>query len=200
MDLFNSEAVTNLLPYDGVADYYGSILSPYQAHDYFSQLLATVAWQHDEAVIFGKHIVTKRKVAWYGDRGYSYTYSNTTKHARVWTSELLRLKARIEEVAGSSFNSCLLNLYHNGSEGMGWHSDDERTLGDNSVIASLSLGAERKFSFKHKQDKRTVSLTLESGSLLVMRGATQHCWQHALPKTKKVSQPRINLTFRTIFQ
>ena len=199
MDLFNQEPVTNVLPYDGVANYYGRILNSDQANDYYHRLLTTVAWQHDEVVIFGKRIVTRRKVAWYGNRDYSYTYSHTTKQALAWTSELRELKAMVEERAQCSFNSCLLNLYHSGEEGMGWHSDDERALGDDSTIASLSLGAERKFSFKHKQDKRTVSLPLEHGSLLVMKGPTQGCWQHALPKTKKVRHPRINLTFRTIF-
>ena len=200
MDLFNQESVTNVLPYDGVADYYGKVLTQQSADTYYDRLLKTVTWQHDKLVMFGKPIITQRKVAWYGDRDYAYTYSNATKQALTWTDELAQLKATVEARAGCSFNSCLLNLYHSGDEGMGWHSDDERSLGNDITIASLSLGAERKFSFKHKQDKRTVSLLLEHGSLLVMREATQQHWRHALPKTKKVRQPRINLTFRTIFQ
>ena len=200
MNLFNQEPVTNVLPYDGVADYYRKVLGHSQANDYYHRLLTSVAWRHDELVMFGKPIVTRRKVAWYGDRDYAYTYSNTTKQALPWIDELAQLKARVEEHARCSFNSCLLNLYHSGDEGMGWHSDDERTLGDDITIASLSLGAERKFSFKHKHDSRTVSLLLEHGSLLVMRNPTQQHWRHALPKTRKVRQPRINLTFRTIFR
>jgi alkylated DNA repair dioxygenase AlkB len=127
-----------------------------------------------------------------------YTYSNTTKQALAWTKELSCLKQIAEELAGTKFNSCLLNLYHNGDEGMGWHSDDEESLGKNNTIASLSLGAERKFLFKHKQTKQTVSLVLEHGSLLIMKDSTQANWSHSLPKSKNVTQPRINLTFRTI--
>jgi alkylated DNA repair dioxygenase AlkB len=118
----------------------------------------------------------------------------------AWTKELSELKQLVEKYAGTKFNSCLLNLYHNGNEGMGWHSDDEESLGkdNNNIIASLSFGAERKFSFKHKQTKQIVSVILEHGSLLVMRGATQSNWLHSLPKSKTITQPRINLTFRTI--
>jgi alkylated DNA repair dioxygenase AlkB len=129
-----------------------------------------------------------------------YTYSSTTKRALAWTTELSELKQIIEGYAGTKFNSCLLNLYHNGNEGMGWHSDDEKPLGKNNTIASLSFGAERKFSFKHKQTKQTVSVVLEHGSLLVMKGATQSNWLHSLPKSKNITQPRINLTFRTIHE
>ena len=195
----NSALFTNLLPYDGVADYYAGVFSRPKANEYFTQLMRTTAWQHDEAVMFGKRIITKRKVAWYGDEDYTYTYSKIARRALPWTDTLQQIKAEIEAVSGHTFNSCLLNLYHNGEEGMGWHSDDERTLGDDIVIASLSLGAERKFSFKHKRNQQTVSVALEHGSLLVMKGATQTHWLHMLPKTKKVHQPRINLTFRTIF-
>ena len=152
--------------------------------------------KNDEVVIYGKHIVTDRKIAWYGDEPYNYTYSNTTKQAHLWTRELLQLKQVVEESTDTVFNSCLLNLYHNGAEGMSWHSDNEEALGKNAVIASLSLGAQRKFSFKHKQNKKTVSLELEDGSLLLMKGETQQHWQHSLPKTTKVHEPRINLTFR----
>jgi alkylated DNA repair dioxygenase AlkB len=126
-------------------------------------------WEKDEVINFGKHITTKRKVAWYDDPEYLYTYytySNTTKQALAQTKELSELKQIVEEYAGIKFNSCLLNLYHNGKEGMGWHSDEEKTLGTNNTIASLSFGAERKFSFRHKQTKQLVSLVLQDGSLL----------------------------------
>jgi alkylated DNA repair dioxygenase AlkB len=137
-------------------------------------------------------------VAWYGSDNFSYTYSKITKHALLWTPELLALKHIAEMHSGHTYNSCLLNLYHNGAEGMAWHSDDEKMLEKNGAIASLSFGAERKFAFKHKQSKQTVSLALAHGSLLVMKDTTQANWLHRLPPTTKISTPRVNLTFRTI--
>lgn len=198
MDLFNSLPESNLLPCDGDVRYYGSILDSKSANHYFDQLLKTILWEHDQTVIFGKLIVTKRKVAWYGDEPFNYTYSKTTKSALPWTKELLELKQIIENKSGETFNSCLLNLYHSGEEGMSWHSDDEKDLKKNGAIASLSLGATRKFAFKHKVSKQTVSVVLENGSLLIMKGRTQSNWLHRLPPTKRISTPRINLTFRTI--
>jgi len=197
MDLFSPEPVINLLPYDGTVQYYGRILSAQKGLLYFEKLLSTIAWKNDEAKIFGKHFITKRKAAWYGDNDFSYTYSNTTKHALPWTKELLELKMLAEKISGQIYNSCLLNLYHNGDEGMAWHSDNEKSLELNTAIASMSFGAERKFMLKHKLSKQGVSVLLESGSLLVMKDTTQTHWLHCLPKTKKVNKPRINLTFRT---
>ena len=200
MDLFNATRIEeqNLLPKDGVVNYYGPIIPGKNADAYLGQLLATINWRNDEAILFGKHMVTKRKVAWYGDVEYEYTYSNTTKRALPWTKELLELKNTIEHRTGEKFNSCLLNLYHSGDEGMAWHSDGEKDLKRNGAIASLSFGAERKFSFKHKSTKETVSVVLQHGSLLVMKEATQSNWLHRLPPTKLVTRPRVNLTFRTI--
>ncbi len=200
MDLFNTEPIgpVNLLPADGVALYHGKIFTRPEADDMLSHLLTSIDWQHDEAIIYGKRIVTKRKVAWYGDRDYEYTYSNTTKIALPWTIELLKLKAVVEQHTEEQFNSCLLNLYHTGDEGMAWHSDAEKDLKKNGAIGSLSFGAERKFSFRHKQTKESVSLVLEHGSLLVMKGTTQTHWLHRLPPTTKINKPRVNLTFRTI--
>ncbi|MEJ6982006.1 alpha-ketoglutarate-dependent dioxygenase AlkB [Pedobacter sp. P351] len=200
MDLFSKEEgePRNLLPKDGSVNYYGKLFSTKQADQYFESLLKLTEWRNDEAIIFGKLIVTKRKVAWYGDLPFEYTYSNTTKKALPWTGDLLELKAIVEEQTQETFNSCLLNLYHNGDEGMAWHSDGEKDLKKNGAIASLSFGAERKFSFRHKEEKTNVSLILEHGSLLLMKGITQRHWLHRLPPTKKVSKPRINLTFRTI--
>ena len=200
MNTFNEYKVINILNKDGVVNYYEKVLSPEEAIRYFDLLMQNIQWEKDEVIIFGKHITTKRKVAWYGGSEYLYTYSNTTKRALAWTKELSELKQIVEELAGIKFNSCLLNLYHNGNEGMGWHSDDEKPLGKNNTIASLSFGTERKFSFKHKQTKQTVSVVLEHGSLLVMKGATQSNWLHSLPKSKNITQPRINLTFRTIHE
>jgi alkylated DNA repair dioxygenase AlkB len=198
MSLFEEDRASNLLPKDGMVNYYGKVLASKEADHYFNSLMQNILWENDEVIIFGKHIITKRKVAWYGDSDCSYTYSNTTKQALAWTKELSYLKQIVEELAETKFNSCLLNLYHNGNEGMGWHSDDEKSLGKNNTIASLSFGAERNFSFKHKRSKQIVSLVLEHGSLLIMKDATQTNWLHSLPKSKSVTQPRINLTFRTI--
>jgi alkylated DNA repair dioxygenase AlkB len=195
--IFNEyRASNNILNKDGTVNYYGKILSSEEAKQYFGLLMQNIQWEKDEVIIFGKHITTKRKVAWYGDSDYMYTYSSTTKRALAWTKELSELKQIVEEYAEIKFNSCLLNLYHDGNEGMGWHSDDEKSIEKNSTIASLSFGAERKFSFKHKQTKQTISLVLEHGSLLMMKDATQTNWLHSLPKSEKVTGPRINLTFR----
>jgi alkylated DNA repair dioxygenase AlkB len=196
MELYKMEKITDLLPADGIAEYYGPVVPGKEAAAYFEKLLKEIEWKNDEALIFGRHYVTKRKAAWYGDQGFLYTYSNRTKHALPWTNSLLELKSLIESLLGVAFNSCLLNLYHDGNEGMAWHSDDEKSLAKNGVIASVSFGAERKFSFRHKKTKESVSLILEDGSLLVMRGGTQVNWLHRLPKSKKILTPRINLTFR----
>ncbi len=200
MNLFENEIDenVNLLPEGGTANYFGRVLTHQQANYYFDLLMKTIEWKNDEAVIFGKHIITKRKVAWYADNDFSYTYSNITKQALRWTDELLELKKLVEEKTGETYNSCLLNLYHNGDEGMAWHSDDEKALGKNTAIGSFSFGAERKFYFRHRRTKETVSLVLEHGSLLVMKDATQTNWLHRLPPTKKVRHARINLTFRTM--
>jgi alkylated DNA repair dioxygenase AlkB len=194
----NEYVMSNILNQDGTVNYYAKILPSEEANQYFDLLMQDILWEKDKVIIFSKHITTKRKVAWYGDSEYLYTYSNTTKRALAWTKELYELKQIVQEYAGRKFNSCLLNLYHNGNEGIGWHSDDEKPLGKNNTIASLSFGAERKFSFKHKQTKQIVSLVLEHGSLLVMKDATQSNWLHSLPKSKNITKPRINLTFRTI--
>ena len=200
MDLFDNSPVEtkNILPKDGMVNYYGKLLDKKEADHYFEKLISTIQWKNDEAIIFGKKIITKRKVAWYGEKPFEYTYSKTTKSALPWTQELLELKSRIEQETGDTFNSCLLNLYHTGEEGMAWHSDGEADLKKNGSIASLSFGAERKFSFKHKRTKETVSLLLQHGSLLMMKGTTQQNWLHRLPPAKLIIKPRINLTFRTI--
>jgi alkylated DNA repair dioxygenase AlkB len=198
MNLFSSDTTINLLPQDGEVNYYGKIMSEAEALVFFNSLLNNIEWRNDEAVIYGKHYVTKRKVAWYGDKPFSYSYSNTTKEALPWTTELQTLKTLAEKLSGETYNSCLLNLYHTGEEGMAWHSDGEKTLKKHGAIASFSFGAERKFAFKHKETAQTVSLILEHGSLLIMKGTTQDHWLHRLPPTTKVKRPRVNLTFRTI--
>lgn len=202
MNLFEYEfdPEKNWLPKDGTVNYYGKLFNQEVADNYFSKLSQKIEWQNDRILIFGKHIVTKRKVAWYGEKQFKYTYSKITKLALIWTKELLEIKSAIEHKTGESFNSCLLNLYHNGEENMSWHSDDEKDLKKNSAIASLSFGAERKFTFKHKESKEKVACVLEHGSLLLMKNETQSHWLHQLPKTKMIKSPRINLTFRTIIE
>lgn len=201
-DLFNQniDESRNWLPKDGIVNYYGHILTKEEADFFYKKLLDTIEWKNDEAIVFGKKIITKRKVAWYGEKPFEYTYSNTTKHALPWTEELLILKNKVEKETGETYNSCLLNLYHNGDEGMAWHSDGEKDLKKDGAIGSLSFGAERKFAFKHKDSKEKIELLLEHGSLLVMKGTTQTYWLHRLPPTKKIKTPRVNLTFRTIVE
>lgn len=196
MDLFNSS--TNLLPQNGIVNYFGHIMSKDQADDFYQKLLGNIEWKNDQSMMFGKLIETKRKVGWYGQYPFEYTYSKITKKALPWTIELEKLKAICEKQTGQIYNSCLLNLYHNGSEGMGWHSDGEKDLKKDGSIASMSFGAVRKFTFKHRETAEKVEVVLEHGSLLEMAGTCQTHWLHRLPPTKKVTQPRINLTFRTI--
>ncbi|MFY8024416.1 MAG: alpha-ketoglutarate-dependent dioxygenase AlkB family protein [Sediminibacterium sp.] len=197
--LFEEEQ-PNILPYDGIAHYYGSIYNHEESNYFLNTLLNTIDWQNDQIKIFGKLIVTKRKVAWYGSLPFEYRYSNTTKKALPFTPALIALKEKIEAVSGETYNSCLLNLYHNGNEGMGWHSDAEAELKKDGAIASLSFGAERKFLFKHKVSTEKRAIFLQSGSLLVMKGATQTHWVHQLPASKKIKELRVNLTFRTIVE
>jgi len=200
MNLFDQcfDPAKNLLPHNGEVYYYGKAYDQPTADQLFLDLMRDVEWKHDESIIMGKHIVTKRKVAWYGDQGFDYTYSNTTKQALPWTAQLLELKHTVEQKTNETFNSCLMNLYHNGEEGVSWHSDGEKALKKHGAIASLSFGAERKFAFKHKETKERVDILLEHGGLLIMTGTTQSNWLHSIPKTKKVTTPRISLTFRTI--
>jgi alkylated DNA repair dioxygenase AlkB len=204
MDLFSAllDEPINILPSDGVVNYYGEIMPLSDSDYYFERLFNTIAWRCDQAFVLGKIIETKRKVAWCADtldgKPFAYSYSGVTRHSIPFTNELLILKQLVEQHSNETYNSCLLNLYHSGAEGMAWHSDGEADLKEHGAIASLSFGAERKFAFKHKLSKQVVPLQLKPGSLLVMKGATQQHWLHRLPPTKKVSEARINLTFRTI--
>lgn len=188
----------NLLPYDGIVNYHGQIFTASEIEDFFNLLSTGINWEHDEVMMFGKKIITKRKVAWYGEKPFDYTYSHVKKTALYWNDTLKAIKDKVEKASGETYNSCLLNLYHNGEEGMGWHTDNEKELKKDGAIASVSFGAVRKFAFKHKETQDKVELTLDNGSLLVMKGTTQSHWLHRLPPSKKVVLPRINLTFRTI--
>lgn len=190
----------NLLPKDGVAHYHPEFISSHNSAKLMTQLLESLSWEEDRLLMFGRMVTTRRKVVWIGDPKCDYTYSGIKRRAQRWTAELLLVKGQLEDLTKSKFNSCLLNLYHDGNDGMGWHSDDEKELDATSPIASLSLGATRKFAFRHKKDKTTHSILLENGSALIMHAPTQEYWQHALQKTKKIDEPRINLTFRSITQ
>lgn len=198
MDLFDTQTPRQILPRDGIADYYGAILSDTAADAYFTTLMQEIDWQPDRIKLYGKQIVTRREVAWHGDKPYRYTYSHSTKTALPWTPTLAGLKAEVEAASGTVYNCCLLNLYHSGETGMAWHADDEKELQPEGAIASVSLGPERRFIFRHKADKEKCEIGLAHGSLLVMRGPTQTHWEHSLPVMKRVTSPRINLTFRTI--
>jgi alkylated DNA repair dioxygenase AlkB len=193
-----SSSPVNVLSRDGRAEYFPGIFEPSSCSALFSALIGSLDWRCDQLFMFGKLITTKRKVAWVGDEGCAYTYSGVKKEPQAWTPELMLIKSKLEAIAQCKFNSCLLNLYHDGSEGMGWHSDDEPELVQTAPIASMSLGAARKFSFKHKADKTNTSLILENGSVLLMHAPTQTFWNHSLVKTARPVGPRINLTFRAI--
>ena len=171
-----------------------------QSQLYMKHLTNDIKWKREKIRMWGKEIVTKKRIAWYADKGKSYTYSGSTFHPDQWNELLLEIKKYVEQYMNFQFNSVLLNEYPNGKVGMGWHSDDERELGIDPIIASLSFGANRDFIFKHKTDKNVDNITihLKSGSLLLMLGSTQHHWKHSLPKRLKVREPRINLTFRKI--
>lgn len=194
MNMINNRP--NILPQDGIALYYEKIVNDEEIKGLFDALLNNIHWENERVIMFGKEIVTKRKVAFFSDPSISYRYASKTKIGLPWTSSLLTIKNIVESITKESYNACLLNLYHNGEESMGWHSDNEKEIIANSSIASLSLGANRKFSFKHKVSKETVSIELEDGSLLEMKGSVQAHWWHALLKSKKVTAARINLTFR----
>lgn len=191
---------TNLLPKDGEVIYFGIVFQQEEIESLFSKLQNEIEWKNDQALIYGKLITTKRKVAWYANKEFSYTYSKITKKALLFPQWLIELKEKVEKLTNETYNSCLLNYYSDGGEGMTYHSDAEKELKKNGSIASLSFGAERNFVFKHKSTAENVSVFLESGSLLEMKGETQTHWLHALPTTKKVNSLRINLTFRQMGQ
>ena len=200
IDLFEQQldSSKNRLPYNGEVYFYGRLLPLENTEAYYQRLLEEVKWQSDKAVLYGKHIVTKRKVAWYGDEPYKYAYSGIVRTAMPWIDVVLELKELVEQKTNELYNSCLLNLYHDGTEGMAWHSDDEKELKKGGSIASLSLGATRKFALKHNKTKEKVELLLHRGDLLEMKGETQSYWKHTILKTTKVHTPRISLTFRQI--
>ncbi|MDT0676729.1 alpha-ketoglutarate-dependent dioxygenase AlkB family protein [Autumnicola musiva] len=178
--------------------YFPNFFSEVDADLYLEQLLKDTPWKQDKIRIFGKEMLQPRLTALYADNGKDYKYSGLTMHPQPFSETLLKIKEAVEKVSDVRFTTCLLNLYRNGKDSMGWHADDEKELGDNPEIVSVSFGAERIFHLRHKSKTAKFKLKLENGSLLVMKGPTQHFWKHQLPKTKKEIGSRINLTFRRI--
>lgn len=181
--------------------YYPNFWSLNEANFLFQDLENNIKWQQDYITLFGKTHLQPRLTAWYGDRGKIYTYSGITMYPHDWIQSLLMIKAKIEPIAQVKFNSVLLNLYRDGKDGMGWHSDNEKELGKQPIIASVSFGSERRFLLKSKdkKDNTRKEIRLSHGSLFIMGGETQKYWLHQIPKTSKFVAPRINLTFRVIF-
>lgn len=198
MDLFSTEKKELKLP-NAELIYIHNFYSTEKANYYFEFLKNNIEWQHDFITIFGKTFKQPRLTALYANNNHSYKYSNITMSPKIFTKELLDIKLDIEQTANHQFTSVLLNLYRDGNDSNGWHADNEKELGKNPVIASLSLGAQRMFHFKHRKllDQKH-KIILEHGSLLLMKGEMQHFWLHQIPKTKKDVGKRINLTFRTI--
>ena len=198
-DLFSPAPTDNLLPYDGKVNDLGVVVE--NGHTLYERLLNELPWQADIVTLFGQTHVTTRQIVWMGDTDADYQYSGHVRQTVPWSGIVFHVKQYVEQALAkigviAHFNTCLLNYYPTGSDGMGYHADDEKELGAQPIIASLSLGATRKFVFKHKKTQDKVELYLESGQLVVMHGDTQTFWKHTITKTKKVSEGRISLTFR----
>ncbi|WP_257279873.1 alpha-ketoglutarate-dependent dioxygenase AlkB [Endozoicomonas sp. ISHI1] len=192
----------NIYAPDAELSFWPEVITPKDCEFYYQQLLSGTRWRQDKITLFGKALDLPRLQAWYGDKGMTYSYSGLTLVPEPWTPVLLAIKEVVEQACRSSFNTVLLNLYRDGNDSNGWHSDDEAELGEHPVIASMSLGQERRFRLKHKEGKSRgispLSINLSPGSLLVMSGSTQRYWQHCIPKTSGTVLPRINLTFRNV--
>lgn len=199
MKLSRSAQPLSLLPFDGQAFYWNHVLSVPEAMKYFSTIRGKTSWQQREIWMFGKKVMQPRLVAWYGDPECSYSYSGIKWEPLPWYQELDELRQKLETLTKVHYNSALLNLYRDGRDSMGAHSDDEKELGVRPTIASVSFGATRKFIFRHKtKGNCKVAIDLESGSVLQMSGETQNFWKHEIVKTKVNVEPRINITFRNI--
>jgi alkylated DNA repair dioxygenase AlkB len=191
-------ASSNLLPRDGEVFLYEHAIGARDADRLLGALSTSIAWRQEQATIMGRRVAIPRLTAWHGQQGY--VYSGIAMAPAAWTPELLELKRCAEEIAGQPFNSVLLNLYRDGRDSVSWHADNEPGLGRNPVIASVSLGATRRFHLKHRRAGERVAINLIHGSCLIMAGATQHHWLHQLPKTARPVGPRINLTFRSMVE
>jgi alkylated DNA repair dioxygenase AlkB len=188
-----------MLPHGGEAYLYDSFFTSMESEEVLPELLKDIAWRQDSMIIYGKTVRLPRLTAWYGHEGKCYSYSGIVNEPLPWTNLLLDIKQFVEDRLDRQFNSALLNLYRNESDGIGWHSDNEPELGPNPVIASLSFGGNREFQLKHKSlPEEKITETLQNGSLLLMQGETQINWLHRIPKSKKYHQPRINISFRKI--
>lgn len=192
------QSAINLLPFDGDLYLISRFYELNKADDYFQRLNQQIDWQSEQLFIYGRWVSVPRLMAWYGDAGAVYRYSGVDHRPRPWTALLLQLKMELEQYCQCRFNSALANLYRDGRDSMGCHADDEKQLGLNPQIASLSFGDSRRLRFRHPQSGYKLDLILEHGDLLWMGGNIQHHWRHELPKTRQRKGPRINLTFRHI--
>jgi len=189
----------NILPEKGEVYYFEDYFILNKSDDYYQKLLKEIEWIQEPIIIFGKSIMQPRLTAWYGEEGKEILYSGIKMSPHPWNETLLEIKTQIEKILDVKFTSALLNLYRDGNDSMGWHRDNEKELGKNPTIASVSLGETRPFFIRNYQDKKNkFSINLEHGSLLVMKGETQHYWEHSIPKRKKIVKPRINITFRVM--
>ncbi|WP_226804924.1 alpha-ketoglutarate-dependent dioxygenase AlkB family protein [Agriterribacter humi] len=189
----------NILPIDGEAYLFPEFFSKEESEQLWEALQKNIHWKQEPVVIMSKKVMQPRLTAWYGDEGKSYRYTGITMHPHPWTKELLLIKERIEELSGQVFNTALLNCYRNGNDSIGWHRDNEKSLGINPVIGSVSFGAARYFHFRHYQQKHIKEkILLTPGSFLLMKGETQHKWFHSIQKEPHITGGRINITFRTI--
>ena len=170
-----------------------------QKADFFLEAFKNgISWNQESMYMYGREVLFPRMTAWYGDNDKPYSFSGITLQPHPWTPELIEIKKDIEPLSGVSYNSVLLNLYRDGNDSISWHTDAEKELGTNPVIASVNFGAERVFQLRHISTHERIDIPLRHGSLLIMQGALQHFWQHQVPKSKKVSSARVNLTFRVI--
>jgi len=188
----------NLVSQDGELYYLPGFIPAADTQGLFENLKDSLAWEQEVVTVVGRRVPVPRLVCWYGDEGAVYQYSGLNHYPKPWTESLLKLKHSIERASGQQFNSVLGNLYRNGQDSMGWHSDQEKVLGKNPFIASLSLGQERLFKIRHNKTGETVDIYLADGGLLLMAGMLQHHWRHCVPKSARANNPRINLTFRKI--
>jgi alkylated DNA repair dioxygenase AlkB len=197
MSLF-SDGPRELLPYDGRALLYDWVLGDTKWEDVMKELTDQVPWEAHTIKMFGKEYPQPRLVAWFGDPGSEYSYSGLKMNVRPWIEPVQALRQIAEQHAQVVFNSVLVNLYRDGDDKVSWHRDNEPELGNTPTIGSISLGAPRRFKFRHLETKEQVEATLEPGSLVVMSGLSQSCWEHEVPRQKSIREPRINLTFRQV--
>ena len=199
-DLFSPGIISNLLPKDGMVEVWPYFFSPQESEQLLKNLIDSVHWKQETMKFYGKEVKQPRLTAWYGEGMKEYSYSGLTMKIYPWTEELLFIKARVEKQAGLTFTSVLLNYYRNGNDSVSWHRDNEKVLRVNPVIASVSLGATRTFKFRHVDDHKLVrSIELTNGTFVLMKGETQHKWEHAILKTSKPVGERISLTYRILF-